>query len=409
MRILIYGINFSPELTGIGKYTGELVDWLATQDHECRVITAPPYYPAWKVGKGFSSFRFSKEKNHDSIVYRCPLWVPKKPKTISRLLHLLSFMVSSFPVLVSQLNWKPDVIICIAPSFFCAPQAMLFGKIVKAKSWLHFQDFEICAMFNTDMMSSMKALNDFAHSVQGKITRQFDKVSTISHTMCNSAQKRRVTKNGVYFFPNWVDLNFITPQANKITFQKKWKIEVDTKVVLYSGNIGKKQGLELIVEAGKLLKNKQKILFVIVGDGAHRSTLQNLVARKGLQNIQFYPLQPYALLPDLLKLADIHLIIQKKGTGDAFLPSKLTSILSVGGHVIITAEKGIELYQIVEENPGIGTIIPPEDSEILASTILRLLKSNRSSYNTIARKYAETNLSKEAVLSKFENELSKLI
>lgn len=55
MRILVYGINYSPELTGIGKYTGEMVEWMAGQGHEVRVVTAPPYYPQWQVGEHYSS------------------------------------------------------------------------------------------------------------------------------------------------------------------------------------------------------------------------------------------------------------------------------------------------------------------------------------------------------------------
>lgn len=409
MRILIYGLNYRPELTGIGKYTGEMVEWLSDQNHECHVITAPPYYPAWEIAKGFSHFWFTREKNKSLVIYRCPLWVPKKPRTISRLLHLFSFTISSFPVLASQLAWKPDVMVCIAPSFFCAPQAMLFSKVAGTKSWLHFQDFEICAMFKTGMMSSLKNLNNLAHSIQRLFTRRFNRVSTISYTMCNSATKRKVSVNPIIFFPNWVDINFITPQACSTTFRKKWGIDRKTKVILYSGNLGEKQGLELIVESARLLAVKKNIVFVIVGDGANRSALKKLVIRHGLENIRFYPLQPYELLPDLLKLADIHLIIQKKNSGDSFLPSKLTSILSAGGHFIVTAEKGTELYHIVINHPGIGTVIPPENPELMASTITALIANNTDSYNPVARTYAETHLGKETVLSRFENELNQIL
>lgn len=62
MKILVYGINYSPELTGIGKYTGEMVEWLAAQGHEVRVITAPPYYPQWQVGENYSAWRYKREE-----------------------------------------------------------------------------------------------------------------------------------------------------------------------------------------------------------------------------------------------------------------------------------------------------------------------------------------------------------
>lgn len=95
MKILVYGINYSPELTGIGKYTGEMVAWMAQEGHEVRVITAPPYYPQWKVGERYSAWRYRREEG-EVTVWRCPLYVPKQPSTLKRLLHLGSFALSSF-------------------------------------------------------------------------------------------------------------------------------------------------------------------------------------------------------------------------------------------------------------------------------------------------------------------------
>lgn len=95
MKILVYGINYSPELTGIGKYTGEMVEWLAAQGHEVRVITAPPYYPQWQVGENYSAWRYKREEGA-ATAWRCPLYVPKQPSTLKRLLHLGSFAASSF-------------------------------------------------------------------------------------------------------------------------------------------------------------------------------------------------------------------------------------------------------------------------------------------------------------------------
>ena len=108
MKILVYGINYSPELTGIGKYTGEMVEWMVQQGHEVRVITAPPYYPEWQVGAKYSSWRYRRE-NGDATVWRCPLYVPKQPSTLKRLIHLGSFAFSSFFPLMAQriMKWTP--------------------------------------------------------------------------------------------------------------------------------------------------------------------------------------------------------------------------------------------------------------------------------------------------------------
>lgn len=130
MKILVYGINYSPELTGIGKYTGEMVEWMAQQGHDVRVITAPPYYPQWKVNGRYSSWRYRREEG-DAIVWRCPLYVPEQPSTLKRLLHLGSFALSSFFPLLAQRRWKPDRIIGVVPTLFCTPGMRLLAKAVR--------------------------------------------------------------------------------------------------------------------------------------------------------------------------------------------------------------------------------------------------------------------------------------
>ena len=145
MKILVYGINYSPELTGIGKYTGEMVEWLAAQGHEVRVITAPPYYPQWQVGENYSAWRYKREEGA-ATVWRCPLYVPKQPSTLKRLLHLGSFAVSSFFPLMAQRRWKPDRIIGVVPTLFCTPGMRLLAKLSGARTVLHIQDYEVDAM-----------------------------------------------------------------------------------------------------------------------------------------------------------------------------------------------------------------------------------------------------------------------
>ncbi|RYF30619.1 MAG: colanic acid biosynthesis glycosyltransferase WcaI, partial [Cytophagaceae bacterium] len=97
MKILLHGINFAPELTGIGKYTGEMAAWLAARGHDVHVVTAPPYYPAWAVGAGYTGNTWRLETWNNVAVWRCPLWVPPRPGGAKRLLHLASFALSSLP------------------------------------------------------------------------------------------------------------------------------------------------------------------------------------------------------------------------------------------------------------------------------------------------------------------------
>jgi colanic acid biosynthesis glycosyl transferase WcaI len=128
MRLLIYGINFTPELTGTGKYTGEMAAWLAGCGHEIQVVAAPPYYPEWRVKEGYSSWRYRREiftlpEGECFGIWRCPLWVPRFPSGLTRLLHLASFMLTSAPLMLRYVLWRPDVVLLITPTLFCAPIA----------------------------------------------------------------------------------------------------------------------------------------------------------------------------------------------------------------------------------------------------------------------------------------------
>jgi colanic acid biosynthesis glycosyl transferase WcaI len=110
-------------------------------------------------------------------------------------------------------------------------------------------------------------------------------------------------------------------------------------------------------------------------------------------------LQSYEALPALLKMADCHLVIQKRGAADAVLPSKLTNILAVGGNAVITAEADTELGQLCEQYPGIAVCVEPESVDALSDGIARCLLL--PSDNKTAREYAERMLDKESVLSQF--------
>jgi len=105
MKVLIYGLNFAPELTGIGKYSGDMALWLKEQGHDVRVVTAPPYYPEWQVRPGYESRRYRREVWKNISVWRSPLWVPKVPTGLKRIIHLLSFALTSLPLMLRQTAW----------------------------------------------------------------------------------------------------------------------------------------------------------------------------------------------------------------------------------------------------------------------------------------------------------------
>lgn len=398
MKILIYGINFAPEPTGIGKYSGEMAAWLASQGHEVRVVTAPPYYPAWKIGNGYRASAWLKEVWQGVSVWRCPLWVPTSPGGSRRVLHLLSFAASSFPVMLRQVAWRPDLVWMAAPAFACAPCALLTAKLSGAPAWLHVQDYEVDVAFDMGLLKGAW-VRRLVTGVERWLLRRFNVVSSISQRMLRKAADKGVAPERIVSFPNWVDIDAITPFHGRSPYRDELGISDDQVVALFSGTLGAKQGLHLLPEAARRLASSHpQVVFVICGDGQMKAQL--LAATQDLPNVKHLPLQAKERLPELLGMADMHLLPQDPDVADLVMPSKLTAMLSSGRPVVSTAKPESEVALVVAH---CGLLSAPGNAAVLAGNIGELAgdAARRAALGAAAREYAVNHLGTERVLQQF--------
>jgi len=408
VKLLVYGINFAPELTGIGKYTGEMAQWLARAGHEVRVITAPPYYPAWQVSAGHSASEYRSESWEGVHVMRTPLWVPHQPGGLKRLLHLASFALSSLPVLCAQWRWKPDVVWVVEPALMCAPAAAAFASLRGARSWLHIQDYEVDAAFDLGLIKGT-TLRRWVQRAERWLMQRFDRVSTISGRMVDRARAKGVDPAQVVHFPNWVDISDITPLTAPSAYRAELGLAPSAVVALYSGNMGNKQGLDILADVARLLQDEPHIQFVLGGNGSGRADLQACCA--GLRNVRFLDLQPLERLNDWLGLADVHLLPQRADAADLVMPSKLTGMLASGRAVLATALPHTELCRVVEHDAACGVVVPPENPVAMAHA-LRALASDptrRATLGANGRRHAEAEMSQDVILRRFETQMQALV
>ncbi|MGY2489179.1 WcaI family glycosyltransferase [Cupriavidus sp. CP313] len=405
MKILMYCLNYAPELTGIGKYTSEQAEWLVAQGHEVRVITAPPYYPAWKIAEGYKASTYKRETRNGVTVLRAPLWVPSKPSGLKRLVHLATFAVSSLPVLFAQARWKPDVVFVVEPPLFCSPATLLFARLFGSKTWLHIQDFEVDAAFALGILKSERAKR-IVEGIEGWLLRRFDRVSTISQAMMRLAEAKGIDSSRLVHFPNWVDVETIHPEVNGHAIRDELNIPADAVVALYSGNMGRKQGLEILGKAASLLQASQNIHFVFCGSGPGKAELEETCAR--LNRVHFLPLQPIERLPSLLASADIHLLPQRADAADLVMPSKLTGMLASGRPIVATAADGTEVADVVS---GRGVSVRPGDASAVADAIFALAgnEARRTTFGAAARQYAETSLALDSLLKRFTTQVAVVL
>ncbi len=394
MKVLIYSANFLPDQVGIGKYSGEMAQWLAAQGHNVHVITAPPYYPQWKVRAGYRWPPYRREHLPGITIWRAPLWVPKKATGLRRILHLLSFALTSLPVILCHVFWRPQLVITVAPALLCAPGGWLAARLSGAKAWLHVQDFEIDVAFRLGLLKS-KPLRSVALALERWMLRRFNSVSSISHRMVDRLVAKGVAKERTRYFPNWVDISHIAPSCSSPNYRRELGIDPLTFVVLYSGTLAAKQGLLVIPQVAELLAHRRDILFVICGEGALQCELESRTRQ--LKNVRLLPLQPFERLGELLTMADIHLLPQSSDAADLVLPSKLSGMLASGRPVVATCAPGTELASVVSQ---CGLITTPEDPEHLASAILQLTNDRAfmTELGQRARAWAERHLERDAVL-----------
>ncbi|MEZ0167922.1 WcaI family glycosyltransferase [Microvirga sp. TS319] len=406
MRLLIQSLNYAPDEIGIPKYSTEMAEWFAQKGWAVHVVTAPPYYPHWRVGQGYRAWSYSREMRKDVSLLRCPLYVPSSPNGLKRLLHLASYAATSGPaVLAEALSYRPDAIVAVAPDLMAAPAAALAAKLTGAASFLHVQDFELDLALQMGMIRR-KSFARVLAGMERSFLRAFDHASAPSPAMVSQLRTRGVLPERAFIFRNWCDTGIIRPDIDPSVYRRDWAVGENDVVLLYSGSLSEKQGVMTLAEAARCLVSQSHIHFVICGAGPAKQKLAHAV--QDLGNVRLLPLQPAELLPELLCAADIHLLPQIPAAADLVLPSKLAGMLASGRPVIATALPG---SGIAHEIANAGIIAPPGDVNALCEAIMCLAANQpmRDLLRGNARQRAETHWSKDVILSEFETRVVEAV
>lgn len=397
-KILIHAINYAPELIGCAKYTTEFAQHLTREGHQVEVVTAPPHYPGWFARAPYSASAYSAETLDGVRVYRCPLLMKKNGGGFWRLLAPLTFALAAAPVVLWRiLAFRPDTVMCVEPTLFSAPVAMLAAKAIGARTLLHVQDLEIDAAFAVGHMRG-DALRKATAFLEAKLLDSFDSVVTISGKMREALCAKGLSGAKVSVLRNWVDLNAIRvrPRGAPNFFRRELKIADDQFVALYAGHIGVKQALTVVLDAARALVDEPRLRFVIAGEGPMKASL--LEAYGSLPNVDFLPLQPVEKLEELLATADLHLLPQLAGAADLVLPSKLGGMLASGRLIAATVEPGTELAQLLDR---VALLTPAGDAQALAQAIRKAQTMDPADYVARGMAIAES-LDIQHALRRFE-------
>lgn len=405
-QILIIGINYAPERTGIGRYTGDMGAWLSGRGADVQVVTGFPYYPDWKKRAGYRTWWFQREVLDGVKLIRCPFYVPSHPTSFKRMIQDLTFLLTSV-VALTRLRFRGyefQHIWVASPSFLSGWAGLLAGRLFpKAKRHLHLFDLPVDAARALGMIRNRNVLRILSR-FESSMMKGYHRLSTLSKGMQELIIQKGVERQRVDLLPIWVDTHRFHPAHANLQLLRRFGIADDRRVMLYSGAVGEKQGLESLLHMAGMAQSSAmtELLFVIAGEGPYVQTLKIQAQRLGLSNVMFIPLLSDEDFPEMLNCAWLHLVIQRDTSGEHFMPSKLYTVLSVGGLAMVTADPNSSLGRLVSDHQ-IAALVPANDPSLLFQRMLDLLETPESNLTlkANARDYANHHLSRDSVLQKY--------
>ncbi len=405
MKITVWGINYAPEMTGIAPYNAALCEHLTRNGHDVRMVTSFAYYPAWVKALGDRGRLFRTDTVRGVRVHRCWHYVPAKANALKRIIHEASFIATSF--LRQLVLPAPDAYVIASPPLLLGAAAWLLGRIKRRPFVFHVQDLQPDAAAGLGMIKQ-GALMRTLYWLEAFAYRKAARVSGITPGMLEAFRRKGVPESKLVLFPNGVVLPDSSKRPAPGAFRMRNQFSAEDFLVVYSGNLGVKQGLSILIDAARHSPDS-RIRIVICGEGAQRDELAAAVRNYGLRNVTMLPLQSDVHYREMLVDADICVITQQRGSGGFFFPSKLLTTLAWEKPVLTVADEESELVRALREG-GFGINVEPGEPDKLAQALQQLSadRSRLKSYAEAGRRYVDR-FEMERVLKEFVMELDSLV
>ena len=399
MKILVWGINYAPEATGIAPYNVALCESLRSKGHEARMLTTFAYYPEWRKRTEDRGKWFRTDTMRGVPVHRCWHYVPERVSALKRIVHEGTFVGSSF--LRGLVLPKPDVMVVVSPPLLLGAAAWLLGTLRGVPFVFHVQDLQPDAAVGLGMLK-VGTFTRMLYRLEAFAYAKAARVSGICQGMLRAFARKGVPEAKRVYFPNGVHATKNQERPAAGLWRERQGYGAEDFLAVYSGNLGMKQGLDVLVEAAALVK-EPRVRIVICGQGAAREKLAAEIARRELPNLRLLPLQDEGAYREMMVDTDVCLITQQAGTGQFFFPSKLLSALASAKPVLAVADADSELALAVDEG-GFGLRVLPEKPEALAAALdgaVSLTAAERRRMGEAGQRFGEQ-FEMEKVMADFE-------
>jgi colanic acid biosynthesis glycosyl transferase WcaI len=368
--ILIIGVNYWPETTGIGPYTTGFAEHLSTAGASVTVVTSVPHYPAWKIASGYEKVGPDRETHNHITVRRVRPRIPGRMTVLSRAAFEATFALRARAAAATE---RSDAIISVIPSLAGAGLGGWMARRRRVPYGVIFQDL----MGRSAEQSGMagKGVGAMTAGVERRLARKADLVGVVATGFSSFLESAGVEPRRLRHLPNWCHIQPSRAERSSTRAELGWAD--DQTIVLHAGNMGAKQALENVVQTARVAASRHpSIHFVLMGDGSRRRALEELGS--GAPNLHFLDPQPSDRFPDILAAADVLLVNERATVRDMSLPSKLTSYFAAGRPVVAAVRSdGTTAAEVRRAEAGV--IVAPGDPVALVAAIAALgLDSNQA-------------------------------
>lgn len=403
VRVVIIGINYAPELTGIAPYTAGIAKGLAKRGHEVAVLTGNPHYPAWERDEHSTHFR-SAGVIEGVLVRRFSHPVPRRLSWLWR-----AWMEFVFGLQVVTARWgRCDVVICVTPPLFAAAMAVVRARLTRHRPAVGILVQDLYSRGIVEMKAASGLPVALIRLLESATLRLADGVSVIHQGFARYVTEQlNADPDRVRQIRNWSHVESAEITASR-DFRHRHGWRDDDVVVLHAGNMGYKQGLENVIAAATLAaRGNTGLRFVLLGDGNQRSELRERAG--SLPNLEFLPLVPDEEFPAALGAADVLLVNERPGVANVSVPSKLTSYFSVGKPVLAATDPNGHTAAELTASGG-GVCIPADRPDLLLDEALRLGtdKDLARKLGESGRRYCDQRLSEDAAIDLYEDWVLRL-
>lgn len=410
MRILVLCPHFAPDVAPTGEVMSAIVGELVGRGHRLHVVTALPWYLHHRVEPGWGGSLFRHEDTSWGRITRVQPFPTDKRNVPARAAAFAGFTgLASLAAVASRA--RPDVVLAMSPPLTIGAGGWLAARSRGVPFVFNIQDVfpdvavEIGALTNPTVIRAAAWLERLTYQGADAVTVLSDDLR--ANVAAKLAGQRRGDEAKVRVIPNFVDTERIRPAPRDNAYRRELGLGERT-VVMYAGNVGMSQSLELMVAAAAASADDPSVVFVVNGGGSGLAELQ--ARARGLPNLRFVGLQPRERLPEVLAAADVHVVPLRRGLARSSVPSKLYSILAAGRPIVASVDPGTEVARTVQD-AGAGIAVPPDEPEAFTKAVRRLVDEpgEAKRMGESGRRYVESWASPAAVAARYEELFDELV